>query len=339
MLFTWEMLQPPSSRVQRILQLIGALDERERSELRCRAPTVAGMPRGGPTPSPAKNLAHTTPAPEMRCPSCKSEKIRPYGWWRGRQRFWCRRCSRVFNELSSSPLSGTRHPGKWREFVECMVEGVSVRQTATRLDIANSTAFRWRHRLLAKYEKLATSVLDGIVETDETFFLFSEKGDKSVSTRREARRRGGTAKKRGVSEEQVPVIVGCDRQGNVILGVAGTGRIAMADVEAVLTKYIGPEITLCSDAHSSFKSYAKTYNLHYVGLNLSKGQRIVKKKYHIQNVNNVHARLKQWMARFNGVSTKHLQHYMNWFALLEETKRGSRPQGDEFAQRAVPSTL
>jgi hypothetical protein len=220
-----------------------------------------------------------------------------------------------------------------------MVDGLSVRQTATQLNIANSTAFRWRHRLLEKYEKLANAVLEGIVETDETFFLFSEKGDKSVSTRREPRRRGGKAKKRGVSDEQVPVIAGCDRHGNVLLGVAGQGRISMADVEHVLNNYIGTEITLCSDAHRSFKSYAKAYKLHYVGLNISKGQRIVQKKYHIQTVNNVHARLKQWMLRFNGVSTKYLQNYMNWFSLLEETKRGPRPQGNEFARRVVPSVL
>ena len=192
---------------------------------------------------------------------------------------------------------------------------------------------------MEKYEPLATSVLEGIVETDETFFLFSEKGDKSVSTRREPRRRGGKAKKRGVSDEQVPVIAGCDRNGHVILGVAGRGRISMADVEDVLNNYIGAEITLCSDAHRSFKSYAKAYNLNYVGLNISKGQLLVKKKYHRHNVNNVHARLKQWMLRCNGVSTKYLQNYMNWFALLEETKRGSKPQGDEFAQRSVPSAL
>jgi hypothetical protein len=30
------------------------------------------------------------------------------------------------------------------------------------------------------------------------------------------------------------------------------------------------------------------------------------------------------MLRFNGVSTKYLQNYMNWFSLLEETKRGGQ---------------
>lgn len=149
---------------------------------------------------------------------------------------------------------------------------------------------------------------------------------------------GERQKKRGISDEQIPVIVGCDRDGNVVLGVTGKGRISMADAEDVLNRYISPDITLVSDAHRSFKSYAKTYGLNYVGINISEGRRVIKKKYHIQNVNNFHAHLKQWIQRFNGVSTKHLQNYMNWFALLEETK-SSQKQGEEFARRSVPSVL
>jgi hypothetical protein len=66
---------------------------------------------------------------------------------------------------------------------------------------------------------------------------------------------------------------------------------------------------------------------------------VVKKIYHIQNVHNFQARLKQWMRRFNGVSTKYLQHYMNWFALLEATKSRADSQAVAFAQRSVPTVL
>ena len=317
-----------SRRVEQVLKLIRKMDAGERSALMQQVPHVPA--------TPSKSVVHQKLSGDIRCPSCRGDKIRPYGSQNGLQRFCCRSCSRIFNELSNSPLSRTRHPDKWRDFASCMVEGLSVRRSASRLNVANSTIFRWRHKLLAKYEKLAGFALDGIVETDETFFLFSQKGDKSVSKHRKPRERGGKAKKRGISDEQVPVIVGCDRNGNVILGVAGNGRISMADIEDVLNNYIGSEITLCSDAHRSFKSYAKAYDLKYVGLNISQGQRILKNKYHIQNVNNFHSRLKQWMTRFNGVSTKHLQNYMNWFALLEETKRSPGSQREQFISRAIP---
>jgi transposase-like protein len=273
---------------------------------------------------------------ELLCPRCDSSKVKPYGHYRGRKRFRCESCARTFNELTGASISGTHFPDKWQDFLDCMVAGKSVRYSAEKLGVSIPTAFSWRHKILKKYEKEADKALLGIVEADETFFLFSEKGDKTVSKRRKSRKRGGKAKKAGVSDEQVPVIAGCDRDGNVILGVAGRGRISMADVEEVLNDYIGDEITLCTDAHSSFKAYAKAYKFSYVGLNISSGKRIVRKKYHIQNVNNFHSRLKQWIARFNGVSTKYLQNYMNWFSLLEETKHDLKAQVEKFTHRSIP---
>jgi transposase-like protein len=325
--------------VEQILKLIGQLDDKEREELRRRASRVmAGASRGLLT-EPSPNQSDASKAERLLCPSCSSAKIRPYGSYRGRQRFSCRSCSRTFNELTQSPIAGTHHPEKWRDLVECLVAGLSVEQTASRLGISLPTAFRWRHKLLGKYKPASDLKLQGLVEADETFFLFSEKGTKDVSKRRAPRKRGGKAHKRGVSDEQVPVIVGCDRNGNVIVGVTGRGRISVADIENVLNAAMGSDVTLCTDAHPSFKAYAKAYTLHYVGVNISQGRRVVKKIYHIQNVNNFHARLKQWMRRFNGVSTKYLQHYMNWFALLEETKSRADSQAVAFAQRSVPTVL
>ena len=57
---------------------------------------------------------------------------------------------------------------------------ISLKTTDTLIDAS---------KLLKKYKKLASSMLDGIVETDETFFLFSEKGDKSVAKRRKPRKK------------------------------------------------------------------------------------------------------------------------------------------------------
>jgi hypothetical protein len=38
---------------------------------------------------------------------------------------------------------------------------------------------------------------------------------------------------------------------------------------------------------------------------------------HINNVNAYHGRLKQWLARFNGVATKNLPNYLGWRRALE----------------------
>ena len=56
-------------------------------------------------------------------------------------------------------------------------------------------------------------MLKGIVEADETYVLESRKGARGLG--RKARRRGGKAKKRGLSREQVPVLMAADRSGTI----------------------------------------------------------------------------------------------------------------------------
>lgn len=47
--------------------------------------------------------------------------------------------------------------------------------------------------------------------------------------------------------------------------------------------------------------------------------------YHIQHVNSLHSNLKKWMRRFNGVASKYISNYMQWFKWLRifETDKDS----------------
>ena len=70
--------------------------------------------------------------------------------------------------------------------------------------VADTTSFRWRHRFLAAVEAGAIK-LKGIVEADETYVLTSCKGARRLDPK--PRKRGGVAKKRGLSKAQVPILV------------------------------------------------------------------------------------------------------------------------------------
>jgi hypothetical protein len=59
---------------------------------------------------------------------------------------------------------------------------------------------------------IPTAKLQGIVESDETYELFSNKGSRHLD--RKPRKRGGTATKRGISNEQVCILVTRDRSKN-----------------------------------------------------------------------------------------------------------------------------
>ena len=305
-----------ANRVAEILGLIASLSEAELNAVRDKLDQLKATAAAAPTDRPAGKRTR-----KMRCPRCASPAVKGHGAYRGRRRFRCLACSRTFNDLTDTPLSGVHAPDKMRAFTAQMARGgVSLRTSAEELDVDLKTAFNWRHKVLQGYAVAPSRKLKGIVEADETFFLYSEKGDRTVCQRRKARPRGGKATTVGISQEQVPVILGCDRQGELVLAVAGRGRISLKDVEQVLGDRVDEAATLCTDSHTSFKAFAKAHRLNYRPVNISKGTRVVKGIYHIQHANSAHMRLKNWMVRFHGVSTKYLDSYMRWFSLMEETK-------------------
>ena len=75
-------------------------------------------------------------------------------------------------------------------------------------------------------------------------------------------------------------------------------------------------------------------NIDHQKFNVSKGQRVKNKVYHVQNVNNTAARLRTWMRPFNGVATIYLQNYLNWFMILERIKNNNQ-RLNEFACYAL----
>ena len=122
----------------------------------------------------------------------------------------------TFNAATGTPLSGLHHKDKWLSFGACLADGLTVRASAERCGLAVNTALRWRHRFLAAKD-LKARKLTGIVEADETYVLESRKGARNLE--RKARRRGGKASKRGLSDEQVPVLVVADRGGATVSAV------------------------------------------------------------------------------------------------------------------------
>ncbi|OXM84021.1 IS1595 family transposase [Paenibacillus rigui] len=256
----------------------------------------------------------------LACIHCGSVGIKRNGKYRSRQRYLCKDCGRTFNDMTASPISGTHHPHKWLKYFNMMVEGVPLPKIAEELEIHISTAFYWRHKILNALRSLGFAKLRGIIESDETYFLESDKGKKDV-THRKPRKRGGKAKKRGISSEQISIVVAHDRNGNVLSKMAGRGRITADEIDHSLDGFLDEEIVLCSDSATNYKAFAKKKGIPHEILNAHKGIRIKKGVFLIQHVNAYHRRLKKWMERFNGVATEYIDNYLFWFRFLELHKQ------------------
>ena len=112
-----------------------------------------------------------------------------------------------------------------------------------------------------------------------------------------------------------------DRIGNMIARKAGTGRVKAEEIDAVIGEYMHPSSLLCTDTATNYKKFAKLKGLQHETVNERQKQRVKKGIFHIQHVNNSHNRLKSWMGRFQGVATKYLDNYLNWFRWLEIGKQ------------------
>ncbi len=88
----------------------------------------------------------------------------------GQDNVICKDCGKSYNNMTNTPFSGSRYPEKWVKYIELMVEGYTLPKIAKRLKIHILTAFYWRHKILYALGSLDFNQLQGIVESDGTFF-------------------------------------------------------------------------------------------------------------------------------------------------------------------------
>lgn len=259
--------------------------------------------------------------PEPACPYCHHTPCGHWGNAHGLPRYRCGVCHKTFNALTGTPLAHLRHRECWPMYAQALIEGTTVREAARRCGIHKNTSFRWRHRFLTLPAQAKPLHLHGIVEADETYFLESHKGERDLA--RPPRQRGGVAAKRGLSDEQIPVLIARDRSTittDAILDKANTQA-----VRTVLEPLVDPDAVLCTDGSAIYRSVAEQIHIAHIPVNLSAGIRVVDHAFHIQNVNAYDSRLKTWMIRFHGVATKYLPNYLGWRRCLERFAKTLTP--------------
>jgi transposase-like protein len=250
------------------------------------------------------------------CPHCQSMHVVRNGLARGLQRYKCRDCGSTFNALTKTPLARLRYRERWLSQTQALIDGLSITKAAQQLEVARSTAFRWRHRFLALPHHVKAGHFSGIVEADETCLLKSHKGQRRQRREqgRKARSRGGRATLRGMSVEHDIILVVRDRSGacaDQIVQALDTAHLA-----AVLQPVLAADAVLCTDGSAALAAAAHHIAVEHHAINASAGQHAIG-PWHINNVNGYHSRLKNWLRRFNGVASSYLPHYLGWFRALE----------------------
>ena len=248
------------------------------------------------------------------CPHCHSNKICKNGSnsYKGNkiQKFICNNCHKNYSIKTNTIWQNTHKSIElWQEYIEYFSQGLALRKIVEKMDkkISLPTAFYWRHKILkflSKNNDDGNNKLDGIIEADETFFEESQKGSRNVKGR-EARKRGFSSYV-GNKRSKVCVLTAIDRNKASFTKPVGFGGLEKDDV-VLLQRHLVKDSVLITDGNRTYR------NLHDIKLKSLKFGKAENKVYHLNNINNFHSMLKKFMIRFNGVATKYLDYYVEYF--------------------------
>jgi len=196
-----------------------------------------------------------------------------------------------------------------------------IKKIAKEIGICIQTRFDWRHKRLSSLDQYVPEILADQVECDELELVISNKGERGLN--RKSRKRGNDFKRNqgGEIPTVVQVVTAVERKGTKYLKAVESKRLSKEEITKALGGKLSDNTTLITDKHPSYKAFAKDNPTIKHKAVLAKDHVDKKDKtVHLQKVNNTHAQLRKFLLPFNGVSTKYLQNYLNWFAYTDHIR-------------------
>jgi len=268
------------------------------------------------------------------CPRCSGSHIQKNGSARGAKRYYCKTCRRSFGETTGSVRFKSKHSAEtWADYLEAFALKLPLRVAAVMCEISLSTSFVWRHKILdALNRDITKSVLEGVVQQDETYIQDNYKGncfaernlgrvvDAGRKPAYETNRvsghrhdRGNATHTRGLSKQKVCVPCAIDEDGKSFAKSAGKGMVQPEHLEYALQGRLAEDVVMVTDKTRASTVFCESHEYPLVQLKAGPESRSGK-GYNLQKVNNLHSRLKSLLRHFMGVSTKYLDNYLIWNA-------------------------
>lgn len=255
------------------------------------------------------------------CPYCSSTNIYKRGKQKGVQMYRCNDCTKWYSETSGTPLYDIKLKTKWQSYIRCMEQGMPIKKIAKELKISIQTSFDWRHKILSSLDQFVPEQLSYEVECDELELPLSYKGSKDPN--RKPRKRGNDFKRNKGKEEitVIQVVTAIERNGGKYLKAIESKRLTKEEITIALDGKLADNTTLITDKHPSYKAFAKSQpSIKHKALLAKDHVDRIDKTVHLQKVNNVHSQLRSFLRPFNGVSSKYLQNYLNWYAYADQIR-------------------
>lgn len=233
----------------------------------------------------------------------------------GVQKYICPICKKTFSETTNTVTYYSKVPFEtWKNVIDNLIDGLSIRRIAKKNKISIATSFNLRHKILNSLKTyLDTVVCSGTVQGDEKFFKINLKGTKTNKMPRHSKKRTSSGSV-GINNHLICVLSIKDEMDNLILKIGGLSRVSNQMLSDNLTNRITPTSRLITDSASAYIKFCKDNNLSHFAI--PSGKHIDKYGNNLADINGVHSQLEIWLSKFHGISTRHLQSYLDWFSYI-----------------------
>ena len=241
------------------------------------------------------------------CPHCQSKHIKRYGQSSNHiQRYRCIDCQKTF-----TPVTGTIFEGhkvsirEWIDYTLNIFRYVSINADSWNNRNAFTTSRYWLEKIFLVLRAYYADIepLSGRVYLDETYY--------SVRSEDIKRKPDGT-KLRGISINQLCIGVACTDE-RILCIFEGNGRPSKRKTLKAFKNVIAPGATLVHDKDNTHGLLIEKLSLSSEAYDASEIKALPDRKNPLRRVNEVHARLKNFLYAHTSFNRDSLQGYLDLF--------------------------
>ncbi len=258
---------------------------------------------------------------ELFCEKCGCKLHRNGKTTNGIQKYICSGCKKNLSETSNTIVYHSKLSFEvWKNVIDNLLNGFSIRRIAEENNISNYTSFRLRHKILYVLKKFVENIkLSGNIQSDEKYFSINLKGTKKENMPRYSKKRTSKGNGiKGISHHKICVVSSIDENDNLLLKIAGLGRCTTNMLKETLGQKLYNAEAINADSASAYQDFCEENQLI---LNAIPSGFHSNSIFNISEINGVHSQLETWLSKFKGVSTRHLQEYLDWFVYIFTMKK------------------
>lgn len=245
------------------------------------------------------------------CPINENHHIKKNGHKNKTQRYWCYDCKKSFSITHNSIIKYSYlNYLQLKKLLQCMYDYMPLNEIALEVGISETSVFELEIKIFDALDQMSeNTILRGIVQVDEKYVRISFKGTPHDKMPRASRYNGNSNLISGISNDQVCIVVAIDEYDELIIQVVGNGNASKNMISQALKNRIESNSIIVTDSKNSYIKFAEENKLKLI--QIPTGQHKID-IYTINDVNEIMTEIASYLFRKRGISSRHLQHHMNF---------------------------